>query len=108
MHLGRHLGAVKLKLVSTLLLGPIHGGVGVPEQTVEILVVEGIDRHSDAGADADLVLVDPDAAWTLRVADFHTKGRTTAQVFEGREVVGVTPMPLPSGVVSHRPSGPAA
>lgn len=40
--------------------------------------------------------------------DFIRECEGASFAIEGREVVGVTPMPLPSGVVSHRPSGPAA
>ncbi len=42
----------------------------------------------DLGADADLVLVDPTARWTLRAADFQTRGRSAARLFDGREVIG--------------------
>lgn len=39
-----------------------------------------------SGYDADLVLVDPDEKWTVRAADFYSKGKATP--FEGFELTG--------------------
>lgn len=38
------------------------------------------------GYDADLVLVDPDEKWTVKAADFASKGK--ASPFEGKELIG--------------------
>jgi allantoinase len=52
------------------------------------------------GADADLVLVDPDAAWTIRGADLLHKNKWTP--YEGRRVRGRVDMTLVRGTVVYQ------
>ena len=40
------------------------------------------------GADADLVLVDPDRSWTLDTARWLTRSAGTAAIWDGRPVTG--------------------
>ncbi len=50
---------VGLVAVPALLLSLVHGGIGVHEQGVEILPIEGIDGDADARVDEDLMGADP-------------------------------------------------
>jgi allantoinase len=51
------------------------------------------------GKDADLVLVDPEATWTVRGAAFHSKGKVTP--LEGRELRGRVLKTLVRGAVVY-------
>ena len=55
---GHGLG-VGLVAVAPLLLRLVHGGIGVHQQGIEVLAIEGIDGDADAGVDEDLMGADP-------------------------------------------------
>jgi allantoinase len=62
----------------------------------------GLDDRKGAiadGHDADLVLIDPQAAWTVRGADFYSKGKITP--FEGTTFQGRVQMTLVRGAVVY-------
>jgi allantoinase len=98
-------GLAGIEAMLPLLLTAVHQG----RLTLERLAALASERAArifglypakgaiQVGADADLVLVDPGAHWTLRAADFYTRGRGTAGIFDGREVVGRPVMTLVRG-----------
>ena len=51
---GAHLGGIELVLVAALLLGAVHGGVGVAQQLERVVAVAGIEADADAGGDDEL------------------------------------------------------
>jgi dihydroorotase len=62
--------------------------LGLPEVRIE------------AGSTADLVLIDPDATWTVDPERFHTKGRSTP--FAGEVLQGRVRLTVCGGRVTHR------
>jgi hypothetical protein len=42
---------MELEGIPTLLFGPIHGGIGVPEEIVNLVIIKRIDRDPNADAD---------------------------------------------------------
>ena len=58
------------------------------------------------GSDADIALLDPARAWTIRGADLHTMHRWTP--FEGREVTGRVVRTLVRGATVFSDGGPEA
>lgn len=56
----------------------------------------------EPGAPADLVLLDPDAAWTIDPERFHSRGRATP--FAGATVTGQVRLTICDGVVTHEAS----
>jgi hypothetical protein len=55
---GIHGRRVELVVVAPLLLGPVHGRVGVPHQRLRIAAVLGIEADADAGRDEQLAVGD--------------------------------------------------
>jgi dihydroorotase len=53
------------------------------------------------GAVADVCVLDPDARWVVRPADFHSKSRNTP--FANRELLGRAVLTLVAGRVVHEP-----
>lgn len=100
-------GIAGIEAMLPLLLTEVHRGrfgLGelarlTSERAARIFGLYPAKGSIQVGADADLVLVDPHAAWTLEADGFYTKGRATAQVFDGRPVVGRPVMTLVGGRV---------
>jgi dihydroorotase len=53
------------------------------------------------GAVADVCVLDPDARWVVRPADFHSKSRNTP--FANRELLGRAVLTLVAGRVVYEP-----
>jgi dihydroorotase len=53
----------------------------------------------EAGHPADLALIDPEAAWTVDPAAFHSKGRNTP--FAGARLVGRALATICDGEITH-------
>lgn len=99
-------GISALETLLPLTLALVHDGVLSPLQAAERLcsapaAIAGIDAGRIAiGAIADLVLVDPDTSWTLRVAQMRSAGRNTP--FEGRPLRGRALRTWRAGIEVHR------
>ena len=52
------LRTVELAVLAPVLLGPIHCGVGIPDERLRIQTVVGINAHTDTCGDVKLVAVD--------------------------------------------------
>ena len=74
---------------------------GAPARAFGLYGRKGVLR---AGADADLVIVDPDRKTTITSAALHSRGRLTP--FEGREVTGVPILTMVRGAVVARDGKP--
>ena len=57
------------------------------------------DVRLEAGHPADLVLIDPDAAWTVEPSAFQSKGRNTP--FAGQRLVGRALATICDGEITH-------
>lgn len=74
--------------------------------TIGPATVLGIDRGTlSSGAAADVTIIDPDREWTVRAAEFHSRGRNTP--FDGRQVRGSVEVVLVSGKVRYSRTGDA-
>jgi dihydroorotase len=98
-------GLIGLELCVPLLLGLVREGALGLARLVEALTagpakVAGLGRGGlREGEPADLVLVDPDARWTVEPARLRTKSRNTP--FLGAMVEGLVAMTLCEGRVVH-------
>jgi dihydroorotase len=98
-------GMIGLELCLPLLLGLVKKGVLPLARLVEALTaaparIVGIDApRIRAGARADLVLVDPQARWTIARADIKSKSYNTP--FAGHPVEGRIAMTICEGRVVH-------
>jgi len=85
-------GISALETLLPLTLALVHEGVLTPLAAAERLTlgparIAGVDAgRIEAGASADLVLVEPDARWTLRAEQMLSAGRNTP--FDGRALRG--------------------
>ncbi len=76
-----------LRLVHEGLLSPLQAARRLSQSPAAILGVRGGELA--VGAPADLALIDPEAAWTLRAKEFRSAGRNTpfaGHRFRGRAV----------------------
>jgi dihydroorotase len=98
-------GMIGLELCLPLLLGLVREGVLPLSRLVDALThaparVAGLDPpRIREGARADLVLVDPQARWTVEPARLKTKSRNTP--FAGQTVQGRIAMTICEGRVVH-------
>jgi dihydroorotase len=98
-------GMIGLELCLPLLLGLVRTGALPLARLVDALTaaparIAGLDPpRIREGARADLVLVDPNARWTIDPARLRTKSRNTP--FAGRAVQGRVAMTLCEGVVVY-------
>jgi len=94
-------GVVGLETALPLTLELVRTGVLTPTRAVELLTsgpasAFGLSGgHLSVGAQADIVLVDPSAEWTVDAAQFQSKSRNTP--FDGRRVVGQVVRTLVAG-----------
>lgn len=98
-------GMVAVEMMIPLLLDQMHAGRITPERlcwaaSEGTARLYGIYPQKGAilpGADADLVLVDPDATWTIRGEDLHSVQKHTP--FEGAVVRGMPVLTILRGTV---------
>lgn len=94
-------GVVGLETALPLTLALVEEGVLSLERAIAALTTEparivGLKKGTLApGADADVVVVDPEAAWIVDPARFHSKGRNTP--FAGWKVKGRVVLTLLNG-----------
>jgi dihydroorotase len=104
-------GMIGLELCLPLLLGLVRAGVLPLGRLVDALTaaparVVGLEPpRIREGARADLVLVDPDARWTIDPARLHSKSKNTP--FEGQIVEGRIAMTLCEGSVVYEGPPPS-
>ncbi len=95
-------GAVGLETA----LGTVLAAIGDLSTTLRVLSagpasVLGLDRRVSEGAPAELVVFDPDGAWTVQPDAFCTKGRNTP--LAGRSLPGPVLNTIHRGRVVHGP-----
>ncbi len=100
-------GIVGLETAVPLTLALVREGVVTPLRAVELLST-GPARIFNLpggklaeGAVADVTVIDPEARWTVKAAEFRSKGRNTP--FEGREVQGRAVVTIVGGRVVFGP-----
>ncbi len=105
-------GMIGLELCLPLLLGLVRRGVIPLGRLVDALTaaparIVGVEApRIREGARADVVLVDPNARWTIDAARLRSKSRNTP--FDGRAVEGRIEMTLCEGNVVYDASTPAS
>jgi dihydroorotase len=101
-------GMIGLELCLPLLLGLVRDGVLTLGRLIDALTaaparVAGLEApRIKEGSRADLVLVDPNARWTIDPARLLTKSRNTP--FAGRPVQGRVDMTVCEGRIVHEAS----
>lgn len=98
-------GVVGLETALPLTLALVREGVISPLRAVELLSWGPARSFGlpggklEEGGVADVTVVDPEARWTVRAAEFRSKGRNTP--FEGREVQGRAVLTVVGGRIVH-------
>jgi dihydroorotase len=98
-------GIVGLETSVPLTLALVRDGVLSPLRAIELLsagparIFRLPGGKLAAGAVADVTVIDPEERWTVRAAEFRSKGRNTP--FEGHEVQGRAAVTVVGGRIVH-------
>ena len=85
--------------MSAQLLGQLYHADGVPgADMLDIDEGTGVQGHLSAGADADLVLFDPNEKWTVK----EFKSKATNSPFIGEELYGKVKYTICGGKIAYQ------